>query len=161
MIQAFAGKEKERFVFINRTADRTAELLAIVRRLSVRIIIESVSRIESSVAKITESAAVQTVAAGFGNDIDNAARRAAEFGVVAVAVDLKFLYGFLADDVSRAARRRVGGRAVDVDRVSATVFPPKLKPDCGVCATRKSVESLTLSASETPGVSSARENCGG
>ena len=36
------------------------------------------------------------------------------------------------------------------------LLPPNERPDCGVCATRKSVESLMLSESVTPGVSNAK-----
>ena len=97
------GEEVERLVLRQRTADRAAELFAmeIGERLAVRRL-----RREPFEALMMEQRARHLVRARLGDDVDDAAGGAAEFGAGAGGDHLKFLDRF---------QRDVDGRALPAD----------------------------------------------
>src|SRR5260221_319513 len=96
---AFGGAEEEQFVLLDRAAEAAAELIAaeIVERLAV-----GCGGRSGFVAGIIERPSVDAVGSGFGDDVDLAAGRAAEFGVCAAGDNLKFLDG-LERNIDRGA----------------------------------------------------------
>src|SRR5439155_19271462 len=99
LTDAFERREIERLVLDDRAADDAAELFAV--ELVERIAVGAV-RSQRGDPLIMEQAAPDLVRARLGDDVDDAAARAAEFGAGAGRHDLKLLDG-LERDVDRRA----------------------------------------------------------
>src|SRR5262249_29722629 len=121
-MQAFKCQEVEGLISLQCATERTAVLLAIERRFAVGRKVEGIASIKDVIAEIAEDAAVQIVAAGLGNDIDDAARGATILGAVTVAVYLKLLHAFLPEYRAHAAGVGVGGSAIHHDGIAAPVI---------------------------------------
>ena len=112
---------------MDRPADGKTVLLSVGRRLdpgkssSGKNVRKRIARIETLISKVRESAAVDVIAPGLGNDVDNTAARTAEFGVVIGTIDLEFLNGFLTQRRADAATLIVCLRTVYRDAVTAAV----------------------------------------
>ena len=112
----------------NRPAQRPAELLTlriwfhadnlIIRRERQR---KRIGGVQATVPEKPEQRAVQGVASAPGDDVDHAAPRFAVLGRIICAVNLKFLYGLLADGRAHAAARVVGLAAIHADVVPTPV----------------------------------------
>ena len=92
------AKKPKSLVFLERAADRTAELLAGVvgMRRSRRAVAVGVFLIgvQAGIAEVAEERSVITVAAALGDDVDGGAFRAAVLGREALGADLELLNGF-------------------------------------------------------------------
>ena len=117
LLVLIVGEEEERLVALDRSAERSAELvLAEVLVLgAVRVLAE-----QRAVAAEIEGGALVPVGAALGHHVDEAADRAAELGRGAVGDDLELLHRLEADDVLGpltaallAEERVVGVGAVD------------------------------------------------
>ena len=99
--EAFSGpfvtSEKERLVPENRSAERTAELVALEFRFRVSgRIVEKVRRVEVVIAEEFKDRAVKGIGPGFRDRADNGSGLAAVFGGIIVGDDLEFFDGFRA-----------------------------------------------------------------
>ena len=85
------GQEEPLAVFVNREADRTAELILLI---NVGGIAEGIVLGQTAAAKVFVRFAVEVVRSRFGNHVEQAAGGAAEFGSESVGDNLEFLDGF-------------------------------------------------------------------
>ena len=113
LVDHLAGGEEERLVAPDRAAGREPPLVA--RELG-RVLAGDVRGVEAVVAVEVERAAAEAVGARAGDDVDDAALRAAELGLVAGGDDLELLDRVLRVALERAAVERVVvvGAVVDV-----------------------------------------------
>src|SRR5579859_394152 len=76
---SFIGYEPESPVFDQGTAQRTAKLVVVKSILGCASRIEKIPSVQGIVAEVFVRAAVQTVGAGFGDEINSRSRVASEF----------------------------------------------------------------------------------
>ena len=99
-------RSKEKCFFLdNRTAESSAELGARKRCFDRR---ERIACLNAFITNKPENIAAKIVSAAFGNDINDAARGASEFGRVRIGRHLIFLHGFLADRGARSVDGIIG-----------------------------------------------------
>jgi len=98
--------EKEKKFFTdNGTADVSAELVEMIRRLRAPVdFIDGIVGIQALVAKEFKGRAVEVVGAGLGDDVDHSTAGVAELGGICVGIDLEFLHCVFAELVRGAAR---------------------------------------------------------
>src|SRR5439155_6845145 len=116
---------EERFVTLDRAAERGPELVARESRL---LLVEEFARVEMVVPKEFVKAAVKIVCAGLGQHINLPARIASELGTIGVRLHAKLAHGFQAKHGSgRTTRGTIGEiihrRAVEQVDVRAIVLP--------------------------------------
>ena len=88
------SNEEKEFVFLHRTAKSPSKLALVQLQLrSARRIPEIVVGIQSGVPEEFKRAAVKTVGAGLGDDVDVGARIAAVASIVIRGLNLEFLDG--------------------------------------------------------------------
>ena len=99
LVNALARAEVEEFVALDRSADASAELLAmeVRERLAIRCV-----RGQSLKALVLEQAAMKGIGPGLGDDVDHTAAGASELGVRAARDDLELLDRFERDVDRRA-----------------------------------------------------------
>src|SRR5207302_4134622 len=108
-------KEEENLILLDRAPEIAAELMVVItgpdRRGMTRSqgeaavqVVDGIARVETAVAEKLKCRAVEAIAAGFGYDVGYGASSAAEFGGIAVSIDLELLHGVLAELVRCAPR---------------------------------------------------------
>ena len=98
-------EEEEVAVTADRTADRAAELVIVIRRLRPVVqLVDRVVRVQSLVSEELEHRSMKFVAARFRDDVDDRAAGSPVLGGERVGVHLELLHGILAELVGRAPR---------------------------------------------------------
>lgn len=97
---AFVVEEVKRFVFDDRAADIAAELIALEAALfDARTVAEKVIGVQRAVPMEFKERPMKIVRTALGNQVDDAAARAPEFGAESIGLNAEFLH--------RIHRRRV------------------------------------------------------
>ena len=91
--------EEEDFVFLERTADGASALLLAAVGLEGH---KGIGGAESAVADVIEAGAVPVIGAGFGDDVDDGAAGASQFGAVGIGGDAELLHDFVGELIRRA-----------------------------------------------------------
>ena len=150
---AFIVGEEEGFVFLDGAADGGAELI-LAQGIGLRSDLQERAGIGGAVLEIVVERAVEIVAAGFGDDVDDAAEGAAVFGAEAVVDYAEFAYGFLRRS---GTLRACGGvdvvGAVDGDFIAKSRMPAK---ETRVTSNSVMVDCRLVRPVATPGVSRAK-----
>src|SRR5262249_39909357 len=92
--QVLKIREEERFIANDTSADGAAELvLAELGTRDAGSIRKEIVRVQLVVAEVLIQATMEGVGAGLGDEVDNRATGAADFGRIVIGVDLDFLNG--------------------------------------------------------------------
>ena len=138
VLHPVVGSEKPERVLEHEAAERRAVVEAVVagdEGIELRILGMLVRGLDRVVAVVDESLAVKLVAARLRDDVDDAARRPAEFRLVAAGLDLDLLDEFVVELLAL-------GPVLDAGRVDAVDDEPVLEPGGavdhdGVCEGRR------------------------
>ena len=114
LAQPLVGEEEERLVLHQRAAGGEAELVAAEGRLPG---VEEVPGVQRVVAEVLEGGAVEHVAAGAGDDVEDAARRAPVLRAVGVGQEGELLDGLDPAHQALRAGRVAAQRVQDVGAV--------------------------------------------
>ena len=105
--QAFITAEKEQFVFLDRPAQNTAELIALESGNGLVRLVEVVLGIECAVAEEFKPRTMQCVGSGIGHHVHHTARNQTVLGAVVICGDREFANGINSQIGSRRAARRL------------------------------------------------------